>query len=101
MDRFLNSVHAYWRKFLHLLSASVIQRQIVPLSSEETPKVFIVDDSLYNRDRSKKVELLARVHDHNEKRYYRGFRLLTLGWSDGSTYLPVSFSLLHFQSLPL
>jgi len=101
VDRFLNSVHAYWRKFLHLLSASVIQRQIVPLSSEETPKVFIVDDSLYNRDRSKKVELLARVHDHNEKRYYRGFRLLTLGWSDGSTYLPVSFSLLHFQSLPL
>ena len=64
------------------------------MTSEETPKVFIVDDSLYNRNRSKKVELLARVHDHNDNRYYRGFRLLTLGWSDGSSYLPVSFSLL-------
>lgn len=92
--RFLNSVHANWRKFLHLLSSEVIRQQILPLTSEETPKVFIVDDSLYKRNRSKKVELLARVHDHNEKRYYRGFRLLTLGWSDGSTYLPVSFSLL-------
>jgi hypothetical protein len=92
--RFLNSVHANWRKFLHLLSAAVIRKHLVPLSAQETPKVFIVDDSLYNRNRSKKVELLARVHDHNDKRYYRGFRLLTLGWSDGATYVPVSFSLL-------
>jgi hypothetical protein len=38
--------------------------------------------------------LLARVHDHNDHRFYRGFRLLTLGWSDGSSFLPVSFSLL-------
>ena len=92
--RFLNSVNANWRKFLHLLCLAVLNKKILPLTSIETPKVFIADDSLYNRHRSKKVELLARVHDHNDQRYYRGFRLLTLGWSDGSSYLPVSFSLL-------
>ena len=92
--RFLNSSNANWRKFLHLLCAAVLNKSILPLTAKETPKVFIVDDSLYNRNRSKNVELLARVHDHNDKRYYRGFRLLTLGWSDGSSYLPVSFSLL-------
>lgn len=92
--RFLNSAHANWRKFLHLLCGGVLNQEILPLTSVETPKVFIVDDSLYNRNRSKKVELLARVHDHNDNRYYRGFRLLSLGWSDGSSYLPVSFSLL-------
>lgn len=92
--RFLNSVNTNWRKFLHLLSAAVICKEIRPLTSEQTPKVFIVDDSLYSRNRSKRVELLARGYDHNEKRYYCGFRLLTLGWSDGSTYLPVSFNLL-------
>ena len=92
--RFLNSSNANWRKFLHLLCAAVLNKAILPLTAKETPKVFIVDDSLYNRNRSKNVELLARVHDHNDKRYYRGFRLLTLGWSDGSSYLPVSFSLL-------
>ncbi|GAB6081155.1 hypothetical protein JCM30471_00690 [Desulfuromonas carbonis] len=96
--RFLNSVNANWHKFLHLLSAAIIRKQILPLTSEQTPKVFIVDDSLYNRNRSKKVELLARVHDHNENRYYRGFRLLTLGWSDGSTCVPVSFGLLSSPS---
>lgn len=92
--RFLNSVNANWRKFLLLLCATVLNKKILPLTSKETPKVFIVDDSLYNRNRSKNVELLARVHDHNDNRYYRGFRLLTLGWSDGSSDLPVSFSLL-------
>ena len=92
--RFLNSVNANWRKFLLLLCGTVLNQKILPLTSVKTPKVFIVDDSLYNRNRSKNVELLARVHDHNDNRYYRGFRLLTLGWSDGSSYLPVSFSLL-------
>lgn len=92
--RFLNSVNANWRKFLHLLCANVLNRKILPLTSVDTPKVFIVDDSLYDRNRSKNVELLARVYDHNDQCYYRGFRLLTLGWSDGSSYLPVSFSLL-------
>lgn len=92
--RFLNSTSANWRKFLHLLCASILSKRILPLTSVDTPKVFVVDDSLYNRNRSKKVELLARVHDHNDNRYYRGFRLLTLGWSDGSSFLPVSFSLL-------
>ncbi len=92
--RFLNSTTANWRKFLHLLSAAVIGEQIRPLTSDKTPKVFIVDDSLYNRNRSKKVELLSRVHDHNENRFLAGFRLLTLGWSDGTTCIPVSFSLL-------
>ena len=57
--RFLNSTTANWRKFLHLLSSAVIREQIRPLTSDKTPKVFIVDDSLYNRNRSKKVELLS------------------------------------------
>jgi hypothetical protein len=92
--RFLNSTTANWRKFLHLLSATIISEQIQPLTSAKTPKVFIVDDSLYDRNRSKKVELLSRVHDHNANRFMCGFRMLTLGWSDGTTCLPVSFSLL-------
>ena len=32
---------------------------------------------------SKKVELLSRVFDHTGKKYLKGFRMLTLGWSDG------------------
>lgn len=56
--------------------------------------VLIVDDSLYDRGRSKKVELLSRVYDHTTKKFVKGFKMLTLGWSDGTSFIPVAFSLL-------
>jgi DDE superfamily endonuclease len=92
--RFLNSVHANWRRLLLLLSSRMISQQIEPLTGVATMKVLIVDDTLYRRNRSKHVELLSRIFDHIDKRYYRGFRMLVLGWSDGLTFLPLSFSLL-------
>lgn len=92
--RFLNSVHFNWNCFLLLLSASIINNQIVPLKLEKSKKAFIVDDSVYSRNRSKHVELLARVHDHCQQKYVKGFRMLSLGWSDGNTFIPVSFNLL-------
>ncbi len=55
---------------------------------------MILDDSPYDRSRSKFVELLARVFDHNSKTYLKGFRALTLGWSDGNSFLSLDFALL-------
>jgi hypothetical protein len=92
--RFLNSVHTNWRRFLLLLSSRVISQEIEPLTGAANMKVLIADDTLYRRNRSKHVELLSRVFDHIDKRYYRGFRMLTLGWSDGISFLPVSCALL-------
>ena len=95
--RFLNDCHYNWRKFLLFLSSKIIQTRIVPLTDEKRVNVFIIDDSLYSRSRSKAVELLARVFDHVSNRYVRGFRMLTLGWSDGNTFLPLAFSLLSSE----
>lgn len=92
--RFLNSIHTNWRKFLLMLSSRVIRDEIEPLTGAANMKVLIADDTLYRRNRSKHVELLSRVFDHTDKRYYRGFRMLTLGWSDGISFLPVSCALL-------
>lgn len=92
--RFLNSPNFNWRKFLLLLSSSAIKNFINPLTSKDRVNVLIVDDSLYSRSRSKSVELLARVKDHVSGKYVKGFRLLTLGWSDGNTFLPLAFTLL-------
>ena len=92
--RFLNSVHTNWRRFLLLLSSRVISQELEPLTDAANMKVLIADDTLYRRNRSKHVELLSRVFDHTDKRYYRGFRMLTLGWSDGISFLPVSCALL-------
>jgi hypothetical protein len=38
--------------------------------------------------------LLAKVFDHTSHKFCKGFRMLTLGWSDGNTFLPISFNLL-------
>ena len=95
--RFLNSPNFNWRKFLLLLSSSIIQNIVNPLTSEDRVNVLVVDDSLYSRNRSKHVELLARVRDHVSHTYVKGFRLLTLGWSDGNTFLPLAFTLLSSE----
>ena len=96
--RFLNSCAIHWRKFTLLLSTAIIQKAIAPLTSAERRNVLIIDDSLFSRSRSKKVELLARVYDHVSGTYVKGFRMLTLGWSDGNTFLPLSHCLLSSAS---
>lgn len=95
--RFLNSARYNWKKLLLTLSVGIIKEWLLLLTSKERVKVLIVDDSLFSRNRSKAVELLARVYDHVEHRYRRGFRMLTLGWSDGTTFLPLIFSLLSSE----
>lgn len=94
--RMLNSVSYNWHKFLFLLASTVIKERIETLTSEDRVNVLIVDDSLYERGRSKEVELLARVKDHTDGKYKKGFRMLTLGWSDGNTFCPLSFT--HLSS---
>ncbi|QLA18342.1 transposase [Desulfolutivibrio sulfoxidireducens] len=49
---------------------------------------------LHPSPRAKKVELLARLYDHCENRFLRGFRMLTLAWSDGASLVPLDFALL-------
>ena len=42
--------------------------------------------------------LLAKVYYHAKHTYRFGFRMLTLGWSDGSTFLPVNGILLSTEN---
>jgi IS4 transposase len=81
-----------WRQFVMRLAVKIV-RVVELLTNEEREKVLVIDDSDYDRSRSKTVELLARIFDHNSKKYLKGFKLLTLGWSDGATFLPLDFVL--------
>ena len=88
--RFVNSCSVNWMRFTSLLASSIVNEKITNLTDEKRINVFIVDDTPYERNRSKNVELLSRVYDHSKGIYIRGFRLLTLGWSDGNTFMPVN-----------
>jgi hypothetical protein len=92
--RFLNSQQINWLRFTSLLSSKIVNDLISKATNDDRVNVFIVDDTLYERDRSKKVELLSWVHDHARNICVPGFRLLTLGWSDGNTFMPVNGVLL-------
>lgn len=96
--RFLNSTSINWIKFTSLLSAMVANSTITKLTDEKRVNVLIIDDTMFERSSSKKVELLCKVYDHAKNTYKNGFRLLTLGWSDGNTFLPVNSCLLSSEN---
>jgi hypothetical protein len=91
--RFLKVPTFNWRKFLSSLTFDVTQRY-QKLTTAKRVSVFIIDDSVYSRNRSKCVELLSRVHDHVIHKFVKGFSLLTLGWSDGYSFVPLDFAML-------
>jgi len=89
---FLKNPRHNWRRFMLLLAIRVTQF-FNTLTDEKRERVLIFDDSIYDRSRSKVVELLTWVHDHTTNRKLKGFKLLTLGWSDGVSFLPLDFVL--------
>lgn len=96
--RFLNNDSFNWHKFLLLLAAKVTS-YFAGLSSSSRCGLFVIDDSTIHRDRNKKAELLARTYDHVTGRFCKGFTLLTLGWTDGFSFVPVLFNLLSSNNI--
>ncbi len=96
--RFMKSIHTNWNRFTALLAVKIATDVIIPATSDDRVNALIVDDSMFSRTCSKKVELLSKIFDHAKKSYLYGFRMLTLGWTDGTTFLPVSHILLSSTS---
>jgi hypothetical protein len=100
--RFLHQTSGSWRQFLFLFSTKIVSEALLPFTSLKR-STWVVDDSPYERPRSSKVEGLSRFYDHSQGRFSRGFRMLTLGLTDGATFIPFAFSLLsshHKENRP-
>ena len=91
--RFLDSTKTNWLRFTSLLSKKAVDT-IEPLTNEDRINAFIIDDSLFGRTSCKSTELASKVFDHCAMKFKQGYRLLTLGWTDGNTFLPVNSCLL-------
>ena len=91
--RFLGNEHYNWHRFITLLAAKVIS-VFQKLTSENRFSALVIDDSVIGRKRSKAVELLAFVFDHVIGKSVNGFNLLTIGWTDGFSFIPVAFNML-------
>jgi hypothetical protein len=95
--RFMRMAHINWMRFTTILSSRIIKDAVAPLTSDDRVNALVIDDSVFDRNRSKKVELLAKIYDHAKHAYLNGFRMLTLGWTDGNTFLPVNSVLLSSE----
>lgn len=91
--RFFNSTKTNWLRFTTVLSKKVVDT-IEPLTDDDRVNAFIVDDSLFERSSCRKTELGSRVFDHTTMKYCKGYRLMTVGWTDGNTFLPINSCLL-------
>jgi hypothetical protein len=88
--RFLSKPNAHWELFVHHLGIEAVI-ETDHLTSDGRRTVLIIDDTSYYRNRSKKAELLSRCYDHVERKYYKGYTMLTMGWSDGQSFIPVDY----------
>ncbi len=95
--RFMKSIHINWLKFTTAVASRVANEVMVPATAKDRVNAFIIDDSVFSRCRSKSVELLAKIYDHAEHKYLYGFRMLTLGWTDGNSFVPVNSVLLSSE----
>ena len=89
----LNDGRINWQKLICLAAVKLIS-SLKPVIDHRRRLTLIVDDTLMSRTCFTKTKLLARVYDHNKKQYLTGYRELTVGWSDGNTFLPVDFALM-------
>ena len=92
--RFLNNSRINWERFTTMLSERIVKGFMRSLTDEEREDIFVIDDSAYHKRGYKKTELVAKVFDHVSMKYIKGFRMLSLGWSDGNSFVPITHRLL-------
>ena len=90
--RLKNDSRFNWRKLLK----EIIKRFIKVVDQRgEVPqgiRCFSVDDTVLQKI-GKYIEHIGRIWDHVTHRYLIGFKMLTLGYYDGRSFIPVDFSL--------
>ena len=88
--RFCNNAAINWHRFVRLLSEKVISSFIRPATSDKRLEYFIFDDTPFAKS-GKKTELVSKFFNHVNMKYEKGFRILTLLWSDEYSSIPVDF----------
>lgn len=91
--RLLNLSTVNWQTFVLSIANRVVAR-IDNLTSDERRSAFVIDDTMFHIPYAQKTELVSKVFDHAEKsrnKFKWGFRMFTLGWTDGASFVPLSF----------
>jgi len=90
---FKNNEKINWRMLLNLIACRFM-KIMQSDSTVETNKIraFIFDDSPIEKT-TKKTEGVSLIHDHVTGRFIFGYKLLVCGYFDGTSFIPIDFSL--------
>ncbi|KAF0361909.1 transposase [Pediococcus acidilactici] len=89
----LNDGRINWQRLICQVGSHLI-KHLRPFIDRGRRLALIIDATLFSREYATQTELLARVFDHDKQLYIKGYRALTLGWSDANTFLPINFALM-------
>jgi DNA replication protein DnaC len=57
----MKMIHINWIRLTRVLCSRIIKDAILPLNDKKRVNVLIIDDLMFERNRSKKVELLSKI----------------------------------------
>lgn len=90
---FLNNSKVQWRRIMKLFFKQILT--LILAKSEDKndgPKFLVVDDTILGK-LGKKIEFIGKVYNHCSHVYELGMKVLTLGYTDGKSFLPIDFSI--------
>ena len=90
--RLKNNPGICWRMILWLFASKFIKVSQKPCSVDKGSKCMIFDDSTLAKT-GQYIEKVSRVWDHVANGAILGYKLLTMGYWDGTSFIPVDFSL--------
>lgn len=93
---FMRNPKIDWRNIKYLFIKQLIKiienKQVIHEKEVKPPTFFIIDDSLLEKS-GKIIEKIGKVYDHCSHTYRVGMKLLTLGFWDGKSFIPLDFSI--------
>lgn len=90
--RLKNNPGICWRMVLWLFAAKFKALTTKNAHQDTGPKCMIFDDTLMEKT-GKHMEKVSRVWDHVAQKAVLGFKLLLMGYWDGTSLIPLDFSL--------
>ncbi len=93
--RLKNKPSICWRLVLWLFAhkfKKIVKKGSNNNDTKRQIKCLIVDDSVIPKT-GRFIEKVSRVWDHVSNRYLLGFKLLLMGYWDGTSFIPIDFSL--------
>lgn len=92
----INNSRINWRAIVHHF-AKGFAATVKSKSDDQPgdlPGCLVVDDTTLDKT-GKKMEFIGKVFDHCSHSYQLGMKVLTLGWWDGKSFIPLDFSIHH------